>query len=973
MNCWEILEITETGEEERIHEAYRRKLPGFHPEENPEGFRQLRRAYEEALARAAQIQASRETKEGKAKEVAMLDNREIREFLKEAEKLYFDYAKRIQPGEWEKILDCPVCQDLETQREAGWALLNFLMDHCYLPQACFAVMDKTFSWSDTGEELKCHFPEDFVENFLEKLEEEDSFRFALMPLDADLDYDAFFRAYYALRRAIWERKKEDAEKLLETFDGLGVEHPDVTVLRIRHLWLSGRAGEAWEQAKRLKEMDGDSLSSAYWYLRIGMDVEDSGVAPKEMEEGIVRLIEHDAESPGYWQLLGDFLCGQNRLEEGLKALRQAYRASGQEWDYLQDRMAEVAETLSRQMEAEGKGGWEFADLCWTARRYDKVREVLEDIEPPKERELARLVMLAGSCHELEDYEGAWKYRKAIWDSFEEDARVEALYMDFARDCGLSGRIKEALELYRQAEEKFGESAETAYLQAKLLAETEQRQEALRLCEKALKLGFHLDAFKLRTELLFEQKEYALIKEETGNLLRQGIQSAQVLFDYAKALRNLEEYEEAEKALKKLDELTGGSDIVWQEMAALYYDMDNAQEALYWIDRAIAQRDNLWRQYMRADYLRDLERYEEEFAVYEKLMKAGQNQNFVRLRAGRALENLHRFAEAEEYFQRLVDEDETYGAAWDGLGDVLQKQKRWEEAAEAYERGAGCNHLQAARDICRLYKRLHQDEKAEERVKAMLEKWPTDRSLLIICSDILTRRQKYEEALRCLNRYIELHPAKTAYGYREIAECYEHAKDYDKAREYYQKSIDTDPGEARGWRLMGKFLANVIKDQEAALPFLQKAIELNGESTYGYMKLGEVYEALGNAEEAKNCYEQSLKNYQKELEKDPFGCCSHEGMADVLLHLGRFEEAQEMIKKAMALESCVFNCSAPFCYEAVEDLAKIEERKGNLEKALEWMQQAGTYGTTDYYPKEIARLREALENSQKSAKNQEKRG
>ena len=181
----------------------------------------------------------------------------------------------------------------------------------------------------------------------------------------------------------------------------------------------------------------------------------------------------------------------------------------------------------------------------------------------------------------------------------------------------------------------------------------------------------------------------------------------------------------------------------------------------------------------------------------------------------------------------------------------------------------------------------------------------------------------------------------------------------QAQEYYQKAIDLSPGSARCWRLMGKFLANVRKDQDKALPFLKKSVELMPDSTYGFMKLGEVYEALGQKEEAVVCYEKALENYRADIEKDPGDCCNYEGTADVLIHLGRFDEAEEMIQKAMSLEKKVFTCSCPFCYEALEDMAKIEERKGNLEKALEWMEQAGRLASTDYYPKEIARLKAAI--------------
>lgn len=109
----------------------------------------------------------------------------------------------------------------------------------------------------------------------------------------------------------------------------------------------------------------------------------------------------------------------------------------------------------------------------------------------------------------------------------------------------------------------------------------------------------------------------------------------------------------------------------------------------------------------------------------------------------------------------------------------------------------------------------------------------------------------------------------------------------------------------------------------------------------------------------DCYGRSLENYRREIEKDPSDCCSHEGMADVLIHLGRLEEAEEMVRKAISLQCMVFTCSSPVCYEALEDMAKLEERRGNLEKALEWMERAGECSVTDYYPKEIARLKEAI--------------
>lgn len=232
--------------------------------------------------------------------------------------------------------------------------------------------------------------------------------------------------------------------------------------------------------------------------------------------------------------------------------------------------------------------------------------------------------------------------------------------------------------------------------------------------------------------------------------------------------------------------------------------------------------------------------------------------------------------------------------------------------------------------------------------------------MLLYSSMLLRMKQFDRAVKCLNRYMEVKPSQTGRAYREIAMVYERAKDFVRAEEFYQKSVDQEPKNARAWRLMGKFLANERKDNERALFYLEKAVELAPDSTYGYMKLGEVYEALGRKEDALKCYEKSLENYRKDIEEDPKDCCNYEGMADVLVHLGKLEEAQEAARKAISLQNRVFTCSCPFCYEGYEDLAKAEEKKGDLEKALEYMKMAGRLSATEYYPKEIERLEKLIE-------------
>lgn len=967
MNCWEILGIRETDDEEVIRRTYLKLLPQFHPEENPEGFKALRLALEEAVRYADSARRQQEEKEGGFKQTPMMDSQEIRRVVKGAEELYRDFGKRIQPKLWGELVSCAVCQDLETQKEAGWALIGFLMDHIHMPHSCLKVLDQVFGWQEAQEELKLHFPEGFIEYLTERIEEEDSFRYDRTLVREDFDYESFFEGYFELRNALEKKEREQVEEALKNLEQMDMDHPDVTILKLRHYsMIRGMEEKVWEIARQLYETDGDYGPTRYWYIRSAMEAETASVSSEELDEMSEALVKEFPDNPGYWMLRGTCLRNQSCLEKALMAFYRARDLGRGRWDYLEEQIVQTAAALSVRLEEEGcEDLWAMAKICWAGERYDKVREILGQTEPSEEQKTDWLYMMAECCCHLEAYEEAVGYRRRLWDTYGETRRPVGLYLDLAEDLKLAGDLDGARTIYEQAAGQFSDVQEIYYGLAQVLEQKGLKNEAADMCARALQEGFDRDAFNLRMELLLDLEEYEQVREEAGNLIRQGYQAAQVLYDYAKALRELECYDEAEEVLKKLYAQTEGSDMVCEEYAFLCYDADRTEEALRWVEEALEKRDTLRRQYLRGSCLHDLKRYQEEMGVYRHMMEKGVDDYYIHYRLGRAVEETGDFAEAEICFRRALEKSSESALSWDGLGDVLQKQGKWQEAVKAYGEGAERGHLQSARDFCRLLKRLHEDDRAREAMEKYLKKWPEDGSLLLLYSDILLRIKEYEAAVRCLNRYIEVKPSMTERGYREIAQCYERAKDLERAREYYQKAIDISPSSARCWRLMGKFLANVIKDQNQALPYLEKSVELAPDSTYGFMKLGEVYEALGRDEEAAACYEKSLKNYEEDIRKDPEDCCNYEGAADVLIHLGRLEEAEEMVRKAISFEHRVFTCSCPFCYEGREDLAKAQEKRGNLKEALEWMRQAGRLASTDYYPKEIARLERAVEESGRS--------
>jgi len=80
---FEVLGIGETKDEKEIKKAYRNKLLSVNPEDNPEGFKRLREAYESALAGCRREE---ETKE---------EDTPVSLYLKEVEKIYSSLSRRL--------------------------------------------------------------------------------------------------------------------------------------------------------------------------------------------------------------------------------------------------------------------------------------------------------------------------------------------------------------------------------------------------------------------------------------------------------------------------------------------------------------------------------------------------------------------------------------------------------------------------------------------------------------------------------------------------------------------------------------------------------------------------------------------------------------------------------------------------------------------------------------------------------------
>lgn len=154
--AFQILGLSETKEEEQIRQSYLTLLKGTNPEDDPEGFKRLREAYEEAL-RFARQQDEEDEEEPQG---------EIGLWMKRVREIYRDILLRREAENWKALFGDPVCAGLDTFLEARGQLLGFLAGHSFLPQTVWVLLDQTFHVMEDFDALK----EEFHVNFLRHIE-----------------------------------------------------------------------------------------------------------------------------------------------------------------------------------------------------------------------------------------------------------------------------------------------------------------------------------------------------------------------------------------------------------------------------------------------------------------------------------------------------------------------------------------------------------------------------------------------------------------------------------------------------------------------------------------------------------------------------------------------------------------------------------------------------------------------------------
>ena len=193
------LEITK--DEKSIKNAYREKLAVTNPEDDPEGFKLLRGAYERACRYARE-----EDEEKEDLPAAPPDTTPSGIWVSRAAEIYADIHRRQNVELWKALFDDDIFLSLEEEENCRVKLLRFFMEHFKLPTQVWQLLDKKLNIVNDAKSLREKFPAHFIRYVMGKCERGEDVEFAQFEGPEDGDYDLFLQYYDRCWQALQEKK-----------------------------------------------------------------------------------------------------------------------------------------------------------------------------------------------------------------------------------------------------------------------------------------------------------------------------------------------------------------------------------------------------------------------------------------------------------------------------------------------------------------------------------------------------------------------------------------------------------------------------------------------------------------------------------------------------------------------------------------------------------------------------------------------
>lgn len=690
IEIFQILGIEETKDEKQIKNAYRRKLSVTNPEDDPEGFKRLRTAYEEACRLAGES--------GGTQEEQVRDTTPSGLWLEKAAEIYGNIHTRQDLQRWEKLFAEDCFLSLEDEENCRFKLLRFLMEHFKLPTEVWKLLDKKLSITSDAAKLREQFPADFVRYILNKCERGEDVEFSQFQGPEDGDYDLFLQYYDRTWQALAEGKLEEAVHCMENADRLGISHPVMEICRGDLLHRQGKDAEAAALMEGLLEKYPKDAMVCYNTAELlwKQGQAEGGRFRKKAVE-IYQELKEENDS----HYMANVRLTEWYYEEGQykKAKSCAEKVlSGGSDDAFMELLVKINAEIEKELEEEYRRTkkWEAAlELCWCYLQDGKVARgiwlavsIEKRLPPEKEAEFNGL--MAKLYVEEAEYEDSitmtYAWEEALHKKLESDDPDEG-----KRD---RERLKQARLIRMQCyhnlgfrnREQFGKAVEEGKAvladsakdigvlleQAQLYVEMEEYERSQELVDRLLEDYQVYAAYAVALEAYRRQLDAAGVVRSSSQCIRYFPTFAKAYEYVAKVYLDLNYRDDLDKILEEADKNNVKSDI----LEAYRYQLTHRTMDLSTLnDRLRSFRE---RYINRAEMREMVSWYEEGLNVITEYLYHYPD-SYMFVERGEYYKATHHYEEAKGDFEKAVTMEPGNSYALSGLSQVYRAKGDYEKA------------------------------------------------------------------------------------------------------------------------------------------------------------------------------------------------------------------------------------------------------------------------------------------------------
>ncbi len=944
MDKWKILGIDKTKDKDNIKKAYRNRLIHVNPEDDPEGFMQLRDAYEEALREADSVESETD---GEEQEAGLIHDLRV---------LYDDFDRRIRPEEWQALFERDEFISLDTGDASMHMLLDFVMEHNVLPQNVFKLIADTFALKENKEELSEYYPENFIEFILNNATYKDSINYALFET-TDGDMDAFIHTYYRLDNALSKGDVEKEREIIEEIEQFDICHPYVEICKLCHALheinmqagsreeRTGKYADAIEKLQRqAEEVLGRYQGEIYFMLACGdfamaRDAYDDAEKYYEMAKA--------AEPDNYTVMgrMGDLYCAIGEYEKSRDIFMDMLDINSYD-EYVIARMMRanegLIEKLTKEISEKPDDEKLKLEITWCYYRnnlFEDALEVLKAFSPSDENKCEYYNLLGRNYLYTGKYEKAlecffiWKNEleespeKNKTEEKEEKRRARgtinyysACY--FIADCYLRMKNYDEARKYLKLSLSGKHTLIGSAHEAMCLLEYEcgNYEACISDCEAMLSQEENYYAY------LYMAKSFYML-DEYGRAIN-ACEHAISLYAYAAEPYEVElaifwDYDRADdmkSVLERFDGLGGKSDriLLWRSrLLELEQDYAASNELLVeLLNREDAEEvSDLWDDFdvyaLLGSNYGNLGEDEQALHYYTEALKCDTENKNLMCRIAGIYHVLGKFETGISYYEKvlaLTDDERYRKRAYMGKAAALSCMRDYDGARAVYEAcesefGLDDDYVL---DHAELLVRMNNLPECVELMERCIRELG-ESSLVQYCIGNLCCFYGNEGHIDDAYRTFQLalaHKPDDYLIYRSMGLIYLDHGMYEPAKEMFAKALEIDT-EKHGF-ICGPYLMAINKTDDVTKPEYRKYIDIaleqvaDADDAYTYIRKAEVYLGLKNYDEALRAIDAALSQKRERLSTFIENHHAWYVKGDIYADMGENEKAAECYKRALSV-------------------------------------------------------------------------